>query len=386
MSDFTNPNLMEEYRKIADRLKKRMFRKIPYDQISEQYVNFGFHLLRNGQTHYTALSMLAAANCEKQNKTPLNAAFFYIYSGRIFTEQACKEKTIEYFTMEEFVIEAIEAFREAIEIYDSKQMFTMCSSLCYELANTLKQLEKFSESSHYYTKCYFYCVKKGKYEEIQNSDSSTINNSDNNLQNNQLFNLSLNRETSHSMELDALSKAIECLLEIKDFEMAILRIKIFITILEERIDTLQQLLKNQEENLNNNTNLNNNNTINNTIHHISTINNSFIYQWMNAQFTLLFVLLLQKKKEEASEVLQNILLGNESGWIAKEFGFIYENVIPIIQALHDSCLQDNINEMDQLISQELQSCVNEQQFMILQLLKQAYENPLFIDILENKEK
>ncbi|KAL9646372.1 hypothetical protein ABK040_014523 [Willaertia magna] len=92
MSDFTNPNLMEEYRKIADRLKKRI----------------------NGQTHYTALSMLAAANCEKQNKTPLNAAFFYIYSGRIFTEQACKEKTIEYFTMEEFVIEAIEALEKLL--------------------------------------------------------------------------------------------------------------------------------------------------------------------------------------------------------------------------------------------------------------------------------
>ena len=55
-------------------------------------------------------------SAEKLNKTPLNAAFFYVYSGRIFSDQACSENLIQYYTAEEFISESIDAFREAIEV------------------------------------------------------------------------------------------------------------------------------------------------------------------------------------------------------------------------------------------------------------------------------
>ncbi|KAG2378235.1 hypothetical protein C9374_008378 [Naegleria lovaniensis] len=360
MSTQQREDLVEEFKKIADRLKKRMFRKVPYDQISEQYANLSLHLQRNGQKHYTAISMLCAANAEKMNKTPLNAAFFYVYSGRIFSDQACSEKLIQYYTGEEFISEAIDAFREAIEIYDSKQIFSMCASLCYELAQTLKVLGKFSESSHYYTKCFFYSVKQGKLGEVD-LDSTFVDNSNN---------LSLNRDTSHSMELNSLQNAIDCLLEIKDFEMAVLRLKIYVNILEERIDYFS-----------------NSDT---TEHNVKLmewrpIYKIFIRQWMDAQITLLIVLLLQKRKEEASEVFENLNSGEENSWIASEFPFFYENVLPLFAALIENCTDDNIDGIEQLLSQELQFCVTDQQQSLLEILRSAYENPLFMDILLKKE-
>lgn len=200
------------------------------------------------------------------------------------------------------------------QIYDAKQIYSMCASLCYELAQTLKILGKFSESSHYYTKCFFYSVKQGKLGEVD-LDSSFVDNSNN---------LSLNRDTSHSMELNALQNAIDCLLEIKDFEMAVLRLKIYVNILEERID----YFSNSET----------------TEHNVKLIEwrpiyKIFIRQWMDAQITLLIVLLLQKRKEEASEVFENLNSGEENSWIASEFPFFYENVLPLFAALIVSVLE-----------------------------------------------
>jgi len=66
--------------------------------------------------------------CEKDNKTPLEAAQFYVsagkihrvYSccckGRIFANTAIQERQMLYFTAEEFVMEAIAAFQESIQV------------------------------------------------------------------------------------------------------------------------------------------------------------------------------------------------------------------------------------------------------------------------------
>jgi len=188
----------------------------------------------------------------------------------------------------------------------------MCASLCYELANTLKVLQKCAESSHYYTKCYFYCVKQAKSTDPPQNDAFSE------------FGDSVNRDISHSMELDAIQKAVDCLLEIKDFEMAVLRIKIYINILEERIENFNNDSLGLGENR--------------KIVEWRPIYKIFVRQWMNAQLTLLIVLLLQKRKEEASEILEALYSGDDNGWIAREFPFIYENVLPIFDALNVSCI------------------------------------------------
>ena len=236
----------------------------------------------------------------------------------------------------------------------------MCASLCFEVAHVLKVLGKYSESSHFYSKCYFYTVKQGKLGE-EHYDSSDVD---------YLSNLSLSRDTSHSMELNALQNAIDCLLEIKDFEMAVLRIKIYIGILEERIDAFSNPYTSDHST---------------KVPEWRPIFKIYIRQWMDTQITLLLVLLLQKRKEEATEVFETLTNnGDGDNWISSEFPFFNENVLPILEALKENCLCDNIDGIEQVISQELQFCVTEQQQTLLNILKHTYENPLFMDILEKK--
>lgn len=48
-------------------------------------------------------------------------------------------------------------------------------------------------------------------------------------------------------------------------------------------------------------------------------------------------------------------------------------------------MDDNIDGIEQLLSQELQFCVTDQQQSLLEILRSTYENPLFMDILLKKE-
>jgi len=49
-------------------------------------------------------------------------------------------------------------------------------------------------------------------------------------------------------------------------------------------------------------------------------------------------------------------------------------------------VSDNIDGIEQLISQELQFCVTDQQLSLLQILKHTYENPLFMDVLQKQNE
>jgi hypothetical protein len=58
-------NITEEYKKITERLKKRMFQKVNYSSVSDNFEKLGIELQRTEQMHYSAFCMIAAAKyCE----------------------------------------------------------------------------------------------------------------------------------------------------------------------------------------------------------------------------------------------------------------------------------------------------------------------------------
>jgi tetratricopeptide (TPR) repeat protein len=135
---------------------RKMFRKVPYATVSDLFTKLSIDLQRTGQKHYSAQCMLAAAKCEELNNTPLHAAYFYLNAGRVFAHTSTSEKQIKYFTAEEFAIEAMDAFKNSIEIYETHTEYSMCSTLCFELAQMLYILEKYEESGTYFMKSFAY--------------------------------------------------------------------------------------------------------------------------------------------------------------------------------------------------------------------------------------
>ncbi len=110
-------NIHEEFKKISEKLKKRMFRKVPFTQVAQQFVQLSLAMQRNGQTHYRALCLLSAAECEEQNEvSDVHAAYFFLSAGRIFCATALDEQEVYYFTSEEFIAESIQAFSNAIDV------------------------------------------------------------------------------------------------------------------------------------------------------------------------------------------------------------------------------------------------------------------------------
>jgi tetratricopeptide (TPR) repeat protein len=64
-----------------------------------------------------------------------------------------------YFTAEEFVREATDAFEQAIVVYEQQNEFSMCATLYFELGATLKVLCRYEEAGANFVKSYQYASR-----------------------------------------------------------------------------------------------------------------------------------------------------------------------------------------------------------------------------------
>ncbi|KAL0478805.1 hypothetical protein AKO1_002343 [Acrasis kona] len=387
---------MEEYHKISERLKKRMFRKIPFNTISDQFSSLAIDLQRTGQKHYTALSMLSAASCEISNKTPLKSAYFFVHAGRIFAQSALQdEHETQYFDAEEFVCEALDAFVQAANVYEQQNEFSMCSTLYYELGSTLEILKRYEVAGDYFMKS-FHFASSHPTKPIPNSTEPSLrlslgsqNQSTATRYSNQLM----------STQVNSLKQAIHCYILTKDFELVTKTTDTLIQTIQQQLDQIQT-----QSNTFVSTQLNFHNATE------SLLQQHFVYTCI----VHLIVLLIQKRNQEAKEALDTLVSWthsnvdmdddvdnyvnaarkkNENCFLivqsrrkqGPQFAAFARDVLPLYQDLYEACIDNQVKFITLLIEEQLQHYAQQEQSSLLDMLRHVYENPLFMEAISTNQ-
>jgi tetratricopeptide (TPR) repeat protein len=358
-----------------------MFRKVPFSLIAEQFTSLGIDLQRTGQKHYTALAMLAAANCEIQNKTPLRSAYFFAHAGRIFAQSALQDEyETHYFTAEEFVREASDAFEEAIKVYQQQGEFCMCATLYFELGVTLKVLGRYEGAGDNFVKS-FQCA------------SINLNTSEHSIQ----------RQSNQLMatQLAALQQAAHCYVQTKDFELVTQTYHTLVQTIQHQLMVVQPASTKQYRNVSQSNVYNASESL---------LQKELIHTWVSH----FIVLLIQKRNSEAKEIIDQlgdwvldnvdldddindyvmtqrqsgagcvIIVQNQSKQ-GPQFVSFAQNVLPLYQDLFEACSDNQVKFITSLVEEQLQYYVDEEQRALLNTLCYVYENPLFLEAIATNQ-
>lgn len=431
-----------------------MFRKVRYDEVSTLFTKLSIDLQRSGQKHYAAMCMLSAGKCEELNRTPLHASYFYLNAGRVFVQTSTNEKQIKYFTAEEFVVEAMDAFKNSIEIYESHAEYSMCATLCFELANMLYTLEKFEESGSYFMKSFAYASPTYQFQDPEIYEETKMSNSGVMSMNSGVSvggggssgsagtggasaihwaqrHFMLFSENHTTTQLQSLRCAVLSYLRTSDYEIVTQVLQLQLTLLTLQYQTVTQSMTaaaarittlasstsatssstgsglsvsgtsssssygqsmdmigrqrsgsitlNMQQSATCGTNQPPQNRLGSpgTLNSMATL---LFTERINVHLTLLLVLLIQKRKKESRECMQELLTAFSTELEqSNTTSFFKDNVLPLIEELYDACMTDRVTHVVFIIEQQiLHHSLDDKQIELLNDLRHVYENPLFV--------
>jgi tetratricopeptide (TPR) repeat protein len=310
--------------------------------------------------------------CEELNRTPLHAAYFYLNAGRVFAHTSTSEKSIKYFTAEEFVTEAMDAFKNSIEIYETHAEYSMCATLCFELAQMLSMLEKYEESGLFYMRSFAYASPNYNFQYPEEHDQLTWQE-----RHHLLFS-----ENHATTQLQTLRNAVSSYLKTSDYEIVTQILQLQQTLLTQQYQSIISAPDTPTPKPTNGT------AIRPTLPEKSTVPSLFnsmatlLYtERVNVSVTLLFVLLIQKRKAESTKCMEELrlTLSPEDWEQSNTTSFFADNVLPLIEELYDACLNDRVTHVVYIIEQQiLHHSLDNKQIQLLNDLRHVYENPLFL--------
>ncbi|XP_051899002.1 40-kDa huntingtin-associated protein isoform X1 [Pristis pectinata] len=138
------------YRAVSNKLKKRFLRKPNVAEASEQFGQLAKELKQEECLQYAGFCNLAVARCEQTLFNAPGEALALTDAARLFLQAEKEMQKLRCPGFEEHLQAATNCYSFAIKVYIELNQPVMAASLCLELGNALKEMNKPGEASVYY--------------------------------------------------------------------------------------------------------------------------------------------------------------------------------------------------------------------------------------------
>ncbi|XP_058877179.1 40-kDa huntingtin-associated protein-like [Acipenser ruthenus] len=138
------------YRTVSNKLKKRFLRKPNVAEASEQFGQLAKELKQQDCPQYAAFCNLAMARCEQTLFNAPGEALSLTEAARLFMEAERETQQLRSPGFEEHLQAAVNCYSFAVKVYIEVNQPVMAASLCLELGNALKEMNKPSEAAVYF--------------------------------------------------------------------------------------------------------------------------------------------------------------------------------------------------------------------------------------------
>ncbi|XP_073442762.1 40-kDa huntingtin-associated protein-like isoform X1 [Dendrobates tinctorius] len=138
------------YKAVSNKLKKRFLRKPNVAEASEQFGQLAKELKQQDCLQYAGFCNLAMARCEQTLFNAPGEAMALTEAARLFLQEEKETQRLKCPGFEEHLQAAINCYSFAIKVYIELNQPVMAASLCLELGNSLKDMNKLGEAVVYF--------------------------------------------------------------------------------------------------------------------------------------------------------------------------------------------------------------------------------------------
>ncbi|XP_078388224.1 40-kDa huntingtin-associated protein isoform X1 [Cetorhinus maximus] len=135
------------YRAVSNKLKRRFLRKPNVAEASEQFGQLAKELKQEECLQYAGFCNLAVARCEQTLFNAPGEALALTDAARLFLQAEKETQKLQCPGFEEHLQAATNCYSFAIKVYIELNQPVMAASLCLELGNALKEMNKPAEAS-----------------------------------------------------------------------------------------------------------------------------------------------------------------------------------------------------------------------------------------------
>ncbi|XP_038639757.1 40-kDa huntingtin-associated protein [Scyliorhinus canicula] len=135
------------YRAVSNKLKRRFLRKPNVAEASEQFGQLAKELRQEECLQYAGFCNLAVARCEQTLFNAPGEALALTDAARLFLQAQKETQKLQCPGFEEHLQAATNCYSFAIKVYIELNQPVMAASLCLQLGNALKEMNKPAEAS-----------------------------------------------------------------------------------------------------------------------------------------------------------------------------------------------------------------------------------------------
>ena len=145
-------DVLQNYRNITNKVRKRLLRKPNYAEASDQFGTLTKVLKNQECYNYAGFCCLAKARCENTLVNPPGETDALVESARLFFKAEKLNVEIKCPSFEDQLTEAVHCYNQAIKIYRREGHYPLAAMLSLELASNLEDLEKTEEAFKHYVR------------------------------------------------------------------------------------------------------------------------------------------------------------------------------------------------------------------------------------------
>ncbi len=143
-------DVLQNYRAIGNKLKKRLLKKPNYSEATEQFSTLSRVLRHQDCPQYAGFCCIAKAHCENALNNPVGEASALVEAARLFFDAERQNVEVKCPALEEHLTEAIHCFNQAVKIHKRDGQPALAATLSLEIASKLSQLGKTQEACEHY--------------------------------------------------------------------------------------------------------------------------------------------------------------------------------------------------------------------------------------------
>uniref|UniRef100_A0A8D0D4P6 Coagulation factor VIII associated n=1 Tax=Sander lucioperca TaxID=283035 RepID=A0A8D0D4P6_SANLU len=143
-------DFLARYRAVSNKLKKRFLRKPNVAEASEQFGQLAKELKQQDCLQYAAFCNLAMARCEQTLFNAPGEALALTDAARLFLSSEKENRALQAPGFDEHLQAALNCYSFAIKVHIEMNQPVMAASLCLELGNALKEMNRPGEAIVHY--------------------------------------------------------------------------------------------------------------------------------------------------------------------------------------------------------------------------------------------
>jgi tetratricopeptide (TPR) repeat protein len=143
-------DVLQQYRNISNKLKKRFLKKPNISEGSEQFAGLAKQLKSQECPQYAGFCNLAQARCEHTLGNWCAEAQALSEAARNFLQAEQDVQDLNCPSFQEHLHASINCYSHAIRVYLENKQSSLAAGLCMELGNTLKSLGRPGEAIQHY--------------------------------------------------------------------------------------------------------------------------------------------------------------------------------------------------------------------------------------------